>query len=63
MDTIEKSILGYLESRNSDWKWIMGSESYGKTETINKFKHDKKFRLLVVSQVTKLATELFTKGT
>ena len=60
MDTVEQSILGYLEGRQSDWKWMMGSESYGKTETITKFKHDKKFRSFVVSQVTKLATELFT---
>ena len=60
MDTVEKAILDYLQSRKIDWKWMMGSESYGKTETITKFKHDKKFRSLVVSQVTKLATELFT---
>ena len=63
MNEIEDAILIYLKSRSSDWKWMMGAESYGKTETINKFKSDKKFRSLVVSQVTKLATELFTKGT
>ena len=63
MDTVEQAILDYLESRKSDWKWIMGSESYGKAETISKFKHDKKFRALIVTQITKISMGLFTKGT
>jgi len=39
--------------------WFFGSAKLNKKETIKKFRKDKKFRKLVISQVEKVAIEMF----
>jgi len=58
---LEKTILRWLENRPEGWGWLFDGVKYSKTETIEKFKKDKRFRKLLTSQVYKLAVELFEK--
>lgn len=58
---MEKTILRWLENRPEGWGWLFDGVKYSKTETIEKFKKDKRFRKLLTSQVYKLAVELFEK--
>lgn len=46
---LEQSILNYLEKRPEGWKWFMGPKSFGRDETIEKFRKDQKFRALILS--------------
>jgi hypothetical protein len=62
MDNLEKTILHYLETRNDGWTWIMGTKIFDKKTTVEKFKHDKKFRKFVIEQAHLLAIDIFQKG-
>jgi hypothetical protein len=59
LNSLEKSILRWLEARDEGWCWFFGKEKFDKEKTIEKFKKDKQFRKLVVTQVEKVAIEMF----
>jgi hypothetical protein len=59
MDSLEKTILKWLEARDPSWIWFFGREKLDKNITIEKFKKDKQFRKLIVEQVQKVAVEMF----
>jgi hypothetical protein len=59
MNNLEKTILKWLETRNDGWCWFFGSKKLDKKTTVEKFKRDKQFRKLVVTQVEKTAIEMF----
>jgi len=45
---LQEAILRYLEARPPDWKWFMGRNTFSRDETIQRFKKDQKFRILVL---------------
>jgi hypothetical protein len=59
VNEIERIVLRWLEERDNNWFWFFGKERLGKRETVERFKHDKAFRRLVVEQVTRTAIEMF----
>jgi hypothetical protein len=62
MDKLEEAVLKYLESRPPDWKWGTATQMFNKTETIERFIKDKKFRKLIIERAHILAVELFMKA-
>jgi len=62
MDSLEKAILKYLMERPDGWKWVIGTKTYDKKMTIEKFKNDRKFRKFIIEQAVLLAIDLFEKS-
>ncbi|MEM3389613.1 MAG: hypothetical protein QW491_09410 [Thermoproteota archaeon] len=60
-ESIEKTVLEYLQSLPDNYKWVHGRRVFGKQETISLFKTDPKFREFIVKEVVKTATDLFAR--
>lgn len=62
MDELDRAILEYLRSRDSSWRWVMGTRVLTKEETIRLFLEDREFRRLIRESVFRLAVEIFAKS-
>ncbi|MEM3646828.1 MAG: hypothetical protein QW334_01600 [Thermofilum sp.] len=60
-ESIEKTVLEYLQSLPNDYEWVYGRKVLKRDETIRLFKTDLKFREFIVKEVVKTATDLFAR--
>lgn len=60
-ESIEKTVLEYLESLPKDYEWVHGRKVFKRDETIRLFKTDPKFREFIMKEVVKTATDLFAR--
>jgi hypothetical protein len=62
MNSIERVVMKWLEARDDGWSWFFGGTKYDKKATLERFKKDKQFRNLIITQVEKVAIEMFEKS-
>ena len=62
MNSLERAILKYLESRDGTWKWIQGRKTYSRDETIRLFKGEKKFRKSFMQEAVKTTVDSFLRA-
>jgi len=59
-EEIYRVVKEYLESRNDNWRFILGGTIYDKHSLIQKMEKDRKFRKYIIEEVIKTAVDLLT---